>query len=122
MISTPSSARPRAKSTSPRLSDTDRSARRTWTSPAATTPGAWGSACAISYPHLAALHLDGTGRDQPDGARQKLMLDLVDACLDGLDIAMVRKLERFLQDDGAGVDALLHEVDGHAGDPHPVVE
>jgi hypothetical protein len=34
-ISTPSSASPRAKSAIPRLSETDSSARRTWTSPGA---------------------------------------------------------------------------------------
>src|SRR5687767_13554575 len=80
-ISTPSCARPRAKSTSPRLSDTDRSARRTCTSPACTTPGAWVSAFAIAHLHLAPHDLDPAGRQQPHDPRQKLVLDLMDACL-----------------------------------------
>src|SRR5687768_4595221 len=106
MISTPRSASPRAKSTSPRLSETDSSARRTCTSAGCTTPAAWGSAFAISDHHPAPVQLDRPGRDQPDRLGQKLVLDLVNACLDGLDIAMVRKVERFLHDDRPRVDAL----------------
>ena len=45
-ISTPSSASPRAKSTRPVLSETDSSARRTWTSPGAVSGSVW----AVSVP------------------------------------------------------------------------
>src|SRR6185503_18284146 len=105
-ISTPSCASPRAKSTSPRLSDTDRSARLTCTSPACTTPGASVSASAIAHHHLSPHDLNPARRDQAHGARQQLVLDLVDACLDLPDIAMVRKLEGLLHDDRPRVHAL----------------
>src|SRR4051794_11159674 len=128
-ISTPSSASPRANSTSPRLSDTVSSARRTRTSPGwVTSTGPW-SVVAIAAslddhrtrrigvdPHLA-------GRDQSDGTRQQPVLDLVHSFLDRGDVTRIRKnVEGFLQDDRPGVDALVDVVDGDPHDLDAVVE
>src|SRR5215213_594053 len=128
-ISTPSSASPRANSTSPRLSETVRSARRTRTSPGGTTStGPW-SVVAISASlddHVARrLGVDPhpSGRYEADRTRQQPVLDLVHSSLDRGDVARIRKdVERFLQDDRPGVDVLLDEVDGHAHDLHAVVD
>src|SRR3954464_13918070 len=127
-ISTPSSASPRANSTSPRLSETVRSARRTRTSPGwVTSTGPW-SVVAIASSlddHLArGVRVDPhpTARDKAHGTRQQPVLDLVDPFLDRGDVARIRKrVERFLQDDRPGVDALVHEVDGHSHHPRAVL-
>src|SRR3954449_8401529 len=121
-ISTPRSARPRANSTSPRLSETVRSARRTRTSPGwVTSTGPW-SVVAITASlddHMTRrvrvdAHLSGC--DQAHGTRQQPVLDLVHSFLDRGDVARIRKnVEGFLQDDRAAVDALVDEVHG---DPH----
>src|SRR4051794_31262399 len=85
-ISTPRSANPRANSTSPRLSETVRSARRTRTSPGCVTSvGPWSIVAIVASldhhvpwplePHLA-------GRDQLHGTRQQPVLDLVHSFLD----------------------------------------
>src|SRR3954447_11688110 len=127
-ISTPSSARPRANSMSPRLSETVRSARRTRTSPGCvTSTGPW-SVVAIAASlddHMTRrtrvdAHLSGS--DQADGTRQQPVLDLVHSFFDRGDVARIRKnVEGFLQDDRPGVDALVHEVDGHSHHLHAVV-
>src|SRR3954451_12510403 len=95
-ISTPSSASPRANSTSPRLSDTVSSARRTRTSPGATTSSASGSVVAIL--HLLDDHVSRRRRVDPhrtrgeqlDGTRQQTVLDLVDAIFDRGDVPRIR--------------------------------
>src|SRR5207244_4645269 len=123
-ISMPRSASPRAKSISPRLSDTVRSARRTWTSPGSVTVTVSESAVAIAWRLLIDDDVTGgirvdphrPGGDQADRPRQEPVLDLVDSSLDGGDVTRIGKnLERFLQDDRPGVDRLFHEVEGH---PH----
>src|SRR5919199_1230613 len=129
-ISTPSSASPRAKSTSPRLSDTVRSARRTRTAPGSATCGTWPSATPTG-----AFLLEGhparirgvdprpSGGDQPHRLRQQPVLDLVDAFLHGGDVTRIRiRLEGLLQDDRPAVDALVDVVHGDPHDAHPVVE
>src|SRR3954451_16190665 len=128
-ISTPSSARPRANSMSPRLSETVSRALRTRTSPGCvTSTGPW-SVVAIAASlddHVTRrIRIDAhlPGCDQAHGSRQQPMLDLVHSFLDRCDVARIRKnVEGFLQDDRARVDVLLHEVDGHAHHLHAVVE
>src|SRR5215212_2517358 len=128
-ISTPSSASPRANSTSPRLSETVSSARRTRTSPGwLTSTGPW-SVVAIAASlddHMARrVRVDAhvSGGDQADGTRQQPVLDLVDPFLDRADVTRIRKnVERFLQDDRARVDALVDEVDRHPHHLDSVVE
>src|SRR5919204_2169722 len=128
-ISMSSSFSPRAKSTSPRLSDTDKSARRMRTSPGwMTSVGLDSVASDISSflnQHPARiLWIDPhrPAREEPDRAREQLMLDRVDGLLDALKLRRIRKLQRLLQDDRPAVDALVHEVHGHASNPHPVIE
>src|SRR3954453_552582 len=128
-ISTPSSARPRANSTSPRLSETVNSARLTRTSPGCvTSTGPW------SVVAIAALLDDHIARrigidphislgDQADGTRQQPVLDLVNPFLDRGDVARIRKnVEGFLQDDRPGVDTLVDEVDRHPHHLHSVLD
>src|ERR1700712_1567688 len=115
-ISTPRSARPRAKSTSPRLSDTVSSARLTCTPPGSVTSRAPWSVVAI--PHLLDDHItwrfridpDRRNRKQPHRPRQQPMLDSVDPILNRGDIPRIREnFERLLHDDRARVDALIDE-------------
>src|SRR4051812_15988520 len=121
-ISIPSSASPRAKSTSPRLSDTVSSARRTCTPPGSVTSSALSSVVAISHlldDHLArraGIDPYRAGREQPHGTRQQPVLDLVDPILDSGDVPRIRiNRESLLHDDRAGVDALVDEMHRH---PH----
>src|SRR3954470_21457290 len=98
-ISTPSSASPRANSTSPRLSDTVSSARRTRTSPGwLTSTGPW-SVVAIARPlpldqHVARrVRVDPhpSGSHQPHRTRQEPVLDLMHPFLDRGDVTRIRK-------------------------------
>src|SRR5512133_3007591 len=132
-ISTSSAARPRAKSTTPVLSETESSARRTRTSsPAGAAPsvpadGTTGSAIRrllrlvdAHETRILGIRADGAGRDQADRLGQQLMLDLVNRALQLRAVARVWHLDCALQDDRARVDALVDEVDSHARDPHPL--
>src|ERR671932_614926 len=94
-ISTPSSVRPRAKSTSPRLSDTVSSARRTRTAPGCTTSGTRSSVVPIGILHdhgarVGGIRVHSAGRDQPDRPGQEAVLYLVDASLHGGDVTRIR--------------------------------
>src|SRR3954447_2034701 len=128
-ISMPSSASPRAKSTSPRLSDTVSSARRICTPPGSVTSTALSSVVAIGalldY-HLArraGIDPYPTGREQPDHPRQQAVLDLVYPVLNRGDVPRIRiNREGLLHDDRAGVDALVHEVHRHSHLLDAVVE
>src|SRR5437588_4453322 len=118
-ISTPSSCRPRAKSTTPRLSETVIRARWTRTSPGATVSNAAAVRTSVIDYHPARIRRvdpDLALRDQAHGAGQQVVLDLVDLPLDGVDVPRIGKLERTLEDDRAAVDALVDEVHGHPGD------
>src|SRR3954451_22994663 len=128
-ISTPSSARPRANSTSPRLSDTVSSARRMRTSPGSTTSSASGSVVATFHllddhvPRLRWVDPHRAGRDQLHGARQQTMLDLLNPVLDRGDVPRIRiNRQSLLQDDRPRVDALVDEVDGRPHLLDPVLE
>src|SRR5215216_2958334 len=117
-ISTPSPASPRAKSTSPRLSDTLSRARRIRTSPGALTSVLPDSIAIVDQ------HRSRVGRiaaNTPRGyqayrPRQQPVLDAVYSLLDLSDAGRIRKLERLLKDDRAAVDALVDEVHRHPGD------
>jgi hypothetical protein len=50
------------------------------------------------------------------------VLDVVEVLPGRRDVTMVRKLERFLQDDRSAVHALVDEVDRHAGHLHAVLK
>src|SRR5215213_625559 len=118
-ISTPSSASPRAKSTSPRLSETDRSALRTLTSPGATgsTPPLVSLAILDpQQPGVVGVGMHSSLSDQLDGTRQQPVLHLVDSLLDLSDPARIgNEREGLLQDDGSTVHPLVDEMDR---DPH----
>src|SRR3954451_12970211 len=128
-ISTPRSARPRAKSTSPRLSETVRRARRTCTSPGWVTAALPPLVVAIGL--LLEEHAPPTRRVEPhapacqlpDGLGQQSMLDLMDPFLHGGDVTRIAfEGEGLLRDDRAGVDALVDEVHRDARDRHPVFQ
>src|SRR4051794_26783521 len=130
-ISIPSSASPRANSTSPRLSDTVSSARRIRTSPGSTTSRASESVVAMRshllndhVPRRLGIDPHGPGRKQPHRARQQPVLDLVDAFLDGGDVPRIRRInrERLLQDDRPRVDPLVDEVHAHPRLLHAVLD
>src|SRR5436190_178260 len=130
--STPSSLSPRAKSPTPRLSETVRSARPTLTSPAGAGSDPLRSAgvatlvpiVALDHhePRILGIEPDAPGRDQPDRPRQQAVLDPMHPILDFVDPRRVGKLDRLLQDDRPAVDALVDEVDGHADQLDPVLE
>src|SRR5918999_431925 len=112
--STPRPASPRAKSATPRLSETDSSARRTRTSPG----------CVIRA-HLtaAALDHDGAARDRADRPGQELVLERAQRLLHRGGIGGVRQLERALGDDRAaarGAVRLLERARGDAGRARPL--
>src|SRR5687767_5029847 len=93
----PRSRSPRANSTSPRLSETVSSARRTRTSSGAvaSTPVPSLVATALASlddhpPRRGGVDAHGTGRDQPDRARQQLVLDGVHTLLDCVDAESIR--------------------------------
>ena len=131
MISTPSWFRERAKSTTPRLSKTDTSARSTLSSPSSTE----GCSAAEDLPlpiglqdplvdqHQARVALvdanPATG-DQANRAGEELVLCLVQDRQDVLLAASVRKRDRLLQDDWTGVYPIVHEVDRDAPHLHAV--
>src|SRR5438067_1154845 len=128
-ISTPSSARPRAKSTSPRLSDTVRRARRTCTSPGRTTAAlppsvvAIGSLLEENPPPAGRVEPDPAPREQPHGLGEEPVLDLMDPLFEGGAVTRICTFDRecLLEDDRAGIYLLGHEVDGRPGDLDPVV-
>src|SRR5512132_1851179 len=121
MISTPSSLSPRAKSTTPRLSKTDTSARSTLSSPC--SPGTWRVAELLPSdmglqhalvdqhePRVALVQPDSAAGDQPDRAREQFVLCLMQDRQDFLLAASVGKRYSLLQDDRTGVDSVVHEV------------
>src|SRR5436190_16024581 len=130
--STPSSLSPRAKSTTPRLSDTVRSARWTSRPPDGAGSGPLRSAgvatlvpvVALDHhePRILGIEPDAPSRDQPDRPRQQAMLHPVHPILDLVDPRRVGKLDRLLQDDRAAVDSFVDEVHGHADQLYPVLE
>src|SRR5438128_7057889 len=144
MTSTPSSSSPRAKSTTPRLSLTDSSARRTRTSPgcARSIPAArsvvgppsesiWLSlslACPLRrqiYERPARIGRVGPQRPvrvQAHRVGQQLVLERPQRLQHLVGVARARQLKRTLQDHRTGVHALVDEVNGHAEHLHAVRE
>src|SRR4051794_13015122 len=119
MISTPSSVSPRAKSTTPRLSDTVISARWMRTCPGAVVSTSWAVLTSLIDDHptrVGGIDRDLPLRDQADRPRQQFVLNLVNLLLDGGDVPRIRKLERALEDDRPAVDALVDEMHGDSGD------
>src|SRR5687768_9398037 len=113
--STPSAASPRAKSTIPVLSDTDRTARAIRTSPGCVTPAPSSRADDTSRRHQDAARMAGVQPDRAAGDEryrlaQQVVLDRAQrlAHLGGL--RRTRQLDRALEDDRARVDALVDEV------------
>src|SRR3954462_11413350 len=132
MISTPRSFSARAKSTIPRLSKTDTSARSTFSSPR--SPGICNAVadlasdmrlqCALvdsDDARVALVQANTTARDQPDRMREELVLCLVQDRQDVLLAPSVGKRYRLLQDDRTRVDPIVHEVDGYSPHLHAVV-
>src|SRR5829696_1298317 len=122
MISTSSSARPEAKSTRPRLSDTLSSARRTRTSPGAVTSVPRRS---IDIVHQHHSWVGGVATHVARGyqchrAGQQPVLDLMYTLLDLGDGGRIRKLQRLLKDDWPTVDSVVDEVHRRSGDLDPV--
>ena len=118
---------PRAKSTSPRLSDTLSSARRMRTSPgAADLPRAAATQSSSTPPHQPRVRRVEPHAPRGDqaarhaaaaGARPRGRAARSPRCP-----RWIRKLERLLKDDRPAVHALVDEVDGHAGHLHAVLE
>src|SRR5204862_8354852 len=128
-ISTPRSARPRAKSTSPRLSETVSRARRTCTSPGWVTAALPPLVVAIGLlleehaPPTRRVELHTPACQLPDGLGQQSMLDLMDPFLHGGDVTRIAfEGEGLLRDDRARVGVLLDEVHRHARDLHHVLQ
>ena len=110
--STPRAVRPLAKGTSPVLSDTDRSA----------LPDLLHAPSTGADRHLASLHPDTVPRKRQHGVDQEPVLDRPEALAQRLRLVIVEDWNRLLQEDGAGVQALVDEMDGHARDPHAVAQ
>src|ERR671919_805259 len=120
-ISTSSSARPRAKSTSARLSETLNSARRMRTSPGAVTSVPRGSIDIVDQhdARIGSIDAHAPRGDQAHGTRQQPVLHVVQTLLDLGDGRRIRKLQRLLKDDRTIVQVLVHVVDGDPGHPNP---
>src|SRR5437588_430985 len=121
IISIPRSARPRANSTIPVLSDTDSRARATCTSPGETV--AWRATSSVPccmYPPTLPLDDDAARvgrvkahrilRDQPHRLGQQLVLDRVQLAQHVGRLAGRRQLDRPLENHRSGVDAPVDEV------------
>src|ERR687887_965225 len=114
--STPSSARPRAKSTIPALSETEMSARRTLTSPGAVGSVAMRSAIGgnIDTARMFGIDAHGTRGDGAHRLWQELVLDRLQRRMHRAGVVGLGELDRPLEDHRPRVDALVDEVDGHA--------
>src|SRR5688500_4693981 len=125
MISTPSSASARAKSTTPRLSNTVSKARSMRRSPAAGACKALVCVSAIALQggfvdaheaRVCGVQADRSLGDQADCAGQKLVFRTVEDRQDLLIVPSVGKPYRLLQDDWSGIDSVVYEVDRHTAD------
>src|SRR3954466_6159078 len=124
-ISTPRPARPRAKSATPVLSETETSARRTLTAPSSTVSDRVSAAASvIDYDPAGVVGVDPNParRDHADRLRVELVLGGVDRQLECAAIAIRRHRHLALDDHRPGVDALVDEVDAAAGDVAPRLE
>src|SRR5437764_9972782 len=140
MISTPRSRRPRANSTIPVLSETDRSARAMRTSgPRATRTSSPASSVSVNRsmpdsiarptlpldhdaPRVVRVDSHRARRNQPHGLGQELVLDGLEPPPHFLDVAGVREFHGALEDDRAGIDSLIDEVNRDAEYLHAVRE
>src|SRR5262249_1229204 len=118
-ISTPSAARALAKSTTPVLSETEISARRTLVAPSSAGSGrgaAGASLLLIDDDHAAVGVVDPNqaAGDHADRPRVQLVLDRVDGLLERRAVAAGGDRHGALEDRRAGVDALVDEMDGDA--------
>src|SRR4051794_27864781 len=115
--STPSSASPRANSTMLVLSDTDRTARRTRTSPGCVMAVIAGGPYRSDLrqqdaPGLRRVDPHDAAGDEPHGLREQLVLHGPQRRADLLHLGRHRQLHGALEDDRAAVDALVDEVHG----------
>src|SRR5437868_7172789 len=115
-------------SSTPRLSDTESSARRIRTSPASMISVEVDSVASdissfLDQDPARILWVDPyrTAREEPDRTWKQLVLDRVNGLLDRLKLRRIRKLERLLQDDRPAVHPLVHEVDRHAHHAYAVI-
>src|SRR5882672_2054718 len=116
-ISTPRPARPRAKSATPVLSETETSARRTLIAPSLTVSDRVSAvASLIDYDPAWIVGIDPNParRDHADRLRVELVLDGVDRQLERRPVAIGGNLDLALQDHRPGVDPLVDEVDADA--------
>src|SRR3954471_9432215 len=121
-ISTPRPARPRAKSATPVLSETETSARRTLTAPSSTVSDRVSAAASlIDYDLVRIIGIDPNlaRRDHADRLRVELVLGRMDLQLERLAVAIGRDLDLALDDHRPGIDPLVDEVDADAGDVGP---
>src|SRR6478735_5438026 len=115
-ISTPSPARPRAKSATPVLSETETSARRTLIAPSSTVSERVSAAASvIDYDPARVVGVDPNlaRRDHADRLRVELVLDGVGRQLERLAVAIGGDLDLALQDHRPGVDPFIDEVDAY---------
>src|SRR5947209_20523296 len=73
-------------------------------------------------PGIAGIEADPAGRDEPHGLGQERVLETTQALENVLGLPRIGKLDCPLQDDRAGIDALVDEVDGDPEYPHAVLE
>src|SRR4051794_12321588 len=125
MSSTPRLARPRAKSTTPVLLETDRSARFTRTSPGCTMASIGRGRYLDTDEHPAGVGrvmTDGSASDDADGVCDEVVLEGAEGISHFLWVGGGGEVDGALEDDRPGVHALVHEVDGHAEHLHAVGE
>src|SRR6476646_11247879 len=124
-ISTPSAVSPLAKSTTPVLSETEISARRTRNCPSPRL-SCWvsvaGSVIDRDLARVAGVDPNPALRDHADRLRIQLVLDGVDGGLQHPAFAADRHRHPPLQDHRPGVDPLIDEMDGDPGLLHPRLE
>src|SRR5688572_29839245 len=114
--SMPSSARPRAKSAIPVLSETDSTARAIRSSPGCVMRRLASGRQDTSLRHQHAARMvgvepDRVAGDQPDRLAQQVVLDGAQGGAHLVRSDGRRELDGALEDDRAGVDALVDEVD-----------
>ena len=94
------------------------------TSPAAVRWVPRGSIAIVGqhHPRIGGIEAHTPLGDQAHRPRQEAVFDAVNTLFDIGNGVRIRKLQRLLKDDGAGIDALVDEMDGHPGDLHAVLD
>src|SRR5688572_4421670 len=117
---TPSSVSPRANSTTPVLSYTANSARRTGRT-SVTTSASGGERSRrrlLEHADHPSVDPDAALDQRAERGREQAVLDLVDPGLEGVPVVVGKHVDGLLEHDRPMVDLLVHEVHGDPGDLH----